>query len=100
MLASPGLPGGSSKHRPWLLACPVKPGNDTCRVNLIVKRASPHLLISSINGGPRPIEVADHQDRTAYDPDPDALMQSERISRDCGHAGRRGGRETRFHRTR
>ena len=32
---------------------------------------------------PRPIEAADHQDRTAYDPDPDALMQSERKTRDC-----------------
>src|SRR5258706_13020457 len=48
----------------------------------------------------RPIEVADHQGRTAYDPGPDALMQSEWKTRDCGDDERRGGRETRFHRAR
>jgi hypothetical protein len=34
MLSSPGLTGRSSKHRPWLLDCPVKPGNDTERISL------------------------------------------------------------------
>src|SRR5260370_10065654 len=27
-LSSPGLTGRSSSHRPWILDCPVKPGND------------------------------------------------------------------------
>src|SRR5262245_9334754 len=28
-VSSPGLTGRSSNHRPWILDCPVKPGNDT-----------------------------------------------------------------------
>src|SRR5712692_7434643 len=35
MLSSPGLTGRSSNHRPWVLDCPVKPGNDTGRINTI-----------------------------------------------------------------
>src|SRR5216683_4757410 len=34
MLSSPGLTGRSSKHRPWILDCPVKPGKDTDRISL------------------------------------------------------------------
>jgi hypothetical protein len=37
VLSSPGLTGRSSKHRPWILDCPVKPGNDTGRISLIEK---------------------------------------------------------------
>ena len=37
MLSSPGLTGRSSKHRPWILDCPVKPGNDGDRTNTIEK---------------------------------------------------------------
>jgi hypothetical protein len=29
VLSSPGLTGRSSNHRPGILDCPVKPGNDT-----------------------------------------------------------------------
>jgi hypothetical protein len=29
LLSSPGLTGRSSKHRPGVLDCPVKPGNDS-----------------------------------------------------------------------
>ena len=32
MLSSPGLTGRSSNHRPGILDCPVKPGNDTGNV--------------------------------------------------------------------
>ena len=37
VLSSPGLTGRSSKDRPWILDCPVKPGNDTGRISLIEK---------------------------------------------------------------
>src|SRR5215467_3262014 len=37
VLSSPGLTGRPSNHRPGILDCPVKPGNDTNRVNLIEK---------------------------------------------------------------
>jgi hypothetical protein len=38
VLSSPGLTGRSSNRRPWILDCPVKPGNDTGRISLIEKR--------------------------------------------------------------
>src|SRR5712671_6200943 len=37
-LSSPGLTGRSSNHRPGVLDCPVKPGNDTA------KAAASHLF--------------------------------------------------------
>src|SRR5258707_11440849 len=35
LVSSPGLTGRSSNHRPGILDCPVEPGNDTGKVNLI-----------------------------------------------------------------
>jgi len=40
LLSSPGLTGRSGNHRPGILDCPVKPGNDTGKVSLIGKRPS------------------------------------------------------------
>jgi hypothetical protein len=40
-VSSPGLTGRSSKHRPWILDCPVKPGNDSLEdINPIEIRSS------------------------------------------------------------
>jgi hypothetical protein len=39
-VSSPGLTGRSSKHRPWILDCPVKPGNDTVKNSLTQKLSS------------------------------------------------------------
>ena len=73
----------------------------TDRIYHTLRRQQVHRLLNARREcWPRPIEAADHQDRTAYDPDPDALMQSERKTRDCGDAERRVGREPRFRRTR
>src|ERR1700730_15119927 len=57
MLSSPGLSGRSSKHRPWLLDCPVKPGNDTVRVKLTVK-------CSNRQNFDRPLLSAEPQNRS------------------------------------
>ncbi len=35
MVSSPGLTGRSSNHRPRILDCPVKPGNDTGRIGYV-----------------------------------------------------------------
>src|SRR4029077_16478787 len=40
-LSSPGSTRRSSKNRPGVLDCPVKPGNDMDRVRLIAKCANP-----------------------------------------------------------
>ena len=48
-LSSPGLTGRSSKHRPGVLDCPVKPANDTNGVGSTRKRSSaarPDLLLT------------------------------------------------------
>src|SRR6266851_6094968 len=47
-----GLTGRSSNHRPWILDCPVKPGNDTRRINLTVKCSTAVSPVSS-RGRPR-----------------------------------------------
>ena len=48
LLSSPGSTGRSSKHRPGVLDCPVKPGNDTDRVGVIEKCSNGGNRVASV----------------------------------------------------